>query len=257
MPRLCTQRQQHTVANSLRSSWRVPSCSLCHPLSLLESRPTQGLAGMPFISTQFLDRRLSTPLPVVDIFTSWRWLFFFRLMFQISKMLLYQLYPISFIFHRFGLNTIWVNILVSRYRLVPCTHSNWGLLQTASIRAFLVPNKPKRHFVWWGLYFICSDLWAFEHNYMEAWSQRSTNGAHLFVDDHYLRIPLPDNADDAETLIHLRMYYHLICARGSVSELLYIKQLERVDRVEVNMPVFVSAPSLSSVFTNELLIHSG
>ena len=54
----------------------------------------------------------------------------------------------------------------------------------------------------------------------------------LFIDDNYLRFPLPDDRDDATTLQHM-MYCWLVCGRRSLLEIFLFKQLEGIDRVKV------------------------
>jgi len=108
---------------------------------------------------------------------------------------------------------------------------------TISIRFCLVPGHPRLHLLWWSLYFLLSEASDFEQNYLEAWSQRPTTFVHIFVGSDYLHAPLPDDADDADTLKHLRMYYRLIRAQRSLLEIVLPKTLGRVDRVKVDHPV--------------------
>ena len=101
------------------------------------------------------------------------------------------------------------------------------------MRICLIQNRPVLVYIWWTLYFILSDYRDFEHNYVHAWSQRCTQSTHLFVDNDYLCMPLSDG-DDEETLKHLRMYYRLIRARNSLSSIISLKEVERIDRVKIS-----------------------
>jgi hypothetical protein len=91
------------------------------------------------------------------------------------------------------------------------------------------------------LYFILSNYREFEHNYVHAWSQCCTQSTYLFVDNDYLCMPLSLDGDDEQTLKHLRMSYRLIRARNSLSSIIPLKKVERIDKVEVSNPFPVTS----------------
>lgn len=94
--------------------------------------------------------------------------------------------------------------------------------------------------IWWLLYQLFADVGDFELDYIGAWRhklEQSSNSSpvevHLYVENNYLKAPIPTRLDDAATLRALQMWYCLLQSKMGTGEILLPKRLIRIDRVRV------------------------
>ena len=81
-------------------------------------------------------------------------------------------------------------------------------------------------------------------DYVAAWRhkfEQSNNSGpalhvHLYVENSYLKAPIPTGPDDEATFRALQMWYCLIQFRMGLGEILLPKRLTRIDRVQVGIP---------------------
>jgi hypothetical protein len=94
-------------------------------------------------------------------------------------------------------------------------------------------------------YQILADESDFEMDYIAAWRQKleqsnnsgpASHDVHLYVENSYLKAPIPTGPDDAATFRVLQMWYCLIQFRMGLGEILLPKRLTRIDRVQVSVP---------------------
>ena len=73
----------------------------------------------------------------------------------------------------------------------------------------------------------------FKQNYMAAWRQRKElSTIHIFVDDEQISVPIPDKDDDL--LARIRSFYQMMLVGQGFPALVFPKQLQRIDIVEVS-----------------------
>ena len=192
---------------------------------------------MPFTLDIFEDPNLPYPLPIVDITEGARW-------WQLSLLKLYaQSYRLNLYYYLFKaliyalrfcawLTQMLAWVLLRKDVKISSFNYRRGILKF-TLHVMCHSKSEKIHRFWWQQYFYLSDINDFQSNYIEAWGQRGQRRIHIFVESDHLQVPIPDNADDAMTLKHLRMWYKWMLVKRSLSEILLPKALERVDRVHV------------------------
>ena len=88
--------------------------------------------------------------------------------------------------------------------------------------------------IWWFIYLLICPMSEFEQNYMAAWRQRKELSIQIFVDDENLSIPIPAAGTDEAMLARIRTFYQMMLVGQGVPALVFPKQLQRIDFVEVN-----------------------
>lgn len=91
----------------------------------------------------------------------------------------------------------------------------------------------------------------FRQNYMAAWRQRKELSVHIFVDDDNMSIPIPADGTDETLLARIRSFYQMMLVGQGFPALVFPKQLQRIDFVEVScMPP--TLPTLNLLNTGVL-----
>jgi len=83
------------------------------------------------------------------------------------------------------------------------------------------------------MYFLLSGSANFKQDYLAAWRQHDEKCIHIYVQDENLMIPIPADSNDEMVLKRIRGFYRLIEVDRGVLELIFPKDLERIDHVEV------------------------
>ena len=89
----------------------------------------------------------------------------------------------------------------------------------------------------------------FRQNYMAAWRQRKELSIHIFVDDDKMSVPIPVNGTDKALLARIRLFYQMMLVNQGFPALVFPKQLQRIDFVEVSC-IFLALPKLILCFTS-------
>ena len=89
----------------------------------------------------------------------------------------------------------------------------------------------------------------FRQNYIAAWRQREGLLIHIFVDDENMSVPIPANGTDEAMLVRIRSFYQMVLVGQGFPALVFPKQLQRIDLVEV------SCVSLASLYL--ILLNAG
>ena len=78
----------------------------------------------------------------------------------------------------------------------------------------------------------------FKQNYMAAWRQRKEFSKelsiHTFVDDEEMSVPIPADGTDEALLAPIRSFYQMMLVGQGFPALVFPKQLQRIDIVEVS-----------------------
>lgn len=74
----------------------------------------------------------------------------------------------------------------------------------------------------------------FRQNYLAAWRQHEGLSIHIFVDDENMSIPIPADGTDEAMLARIRSFYQMMLVGQGFPALVFPKQLQRVDIVEVS-----------------------
>ncbi len=82
---------------------------------------------------------------------------------------------------------------------------------------------------------------------MAAWRQRKESSVHIFVDDETMSVPIPADGTDETMLARIRSFYQMMLVGQGFPALVFAKQLQRVDSVEVSC---VSHTSPKSILLN-------
>ena len=69
---------------------------------------------------------------------------------------------------------------------------------------------------------------------MAAWRQRNELSIHIFVDDERLSVPIPVDGTDRALLARIRSFYQMMLVGQGFPALVFPKQLQRIDFVEVS-----------------------
>ena len=78
----------------------------------------------------------------------------------------------------------------------------------------------------------------------------TTLSIHVFADDERLSVPVLTDGKDESMLIRLRWFYRMISIGQGFPALVSPKQLQRIDSVEVCLPLpSISSPILLSITT--------
>ena len=91
----------------------------------------------------------------------------------------------------------------------------------------------------------------FRQNYMAAWRQRKELSIHIFVDDENMSVPIPADGTDENLLARIRSFYHMMLVGQGFPALVFPKQLQRIDFVEVSC-VSLALPTLNLLITGLL-----
>ena len=86
----------------------------------------------------------------------------------------------------------------------------------------------------------------FRQNYIAAWRQREGLAIQIFVDDENMLIPIYVDGTDEVVLARIRTFYQMMLVGQGFPALVFPKQLQRIDFVEVSS---VSLPSPKIVCT--------
>ena len=74
----------------------------------------------------------------------------------------------------------------------------------------------------------------FRQNYMAAWRQRKEPSINIFVDDENMLVPIPSDGTDKALLTRIRSFYQMMLVGQGFPALVFPKQLQRIDFVEVS-----------------------
>ena len=74
----------------------------------------------------------------------------------------------------------------------------------------------------------------FRQNYMAAWRQRKELSVRIFVDDENMSVPIPVDGTDETLLARIRSFYQMMLIGQGFPALVFPKQLQRIDYVEVS-----------------------
>ena len=83
----------------------------------------------------------------------------------------------------------------------------------------------------------------FRQNYLAAWRQRERLAIQIFVDDENMSIPIPVNGTDEAMLARIRTFYQMMLVGQGFPALVFPKQLQRIDFVEVSS-VCLASPKI-------------
>ena len=83
----------------------------------------------------------------------------------------------------------------------------------------------------------------FRQNYIAAWCQREGLLIHIFIDDENISVPIPANGTDEAMLARIRSFYQMMLVGQGFPALVFPKQLQRIDLVEVSC-VSLASPYL-------------
>ena len=89
----------------------------------------------------------------------------------------------------------------------------------------------------------------FRQNYMAAWRQRKELSIHIFVDDEKLSVPIPVDGTDKALLARIRSFYQMMLVGQGFPALVFPKQLQRIDFVEVRC-ISLAVPNQSLLSTD-------
>lgn len=89
----------------------------------------------------------------------------------------------------------------------------------------------------------------FRQNYMAAWRQRKELSIHIFVDDENMSVPIPADGTDETLLARIRSFYQMMLVGQGFPALVFPKQLQRIDIVEVS--------SMSLTLPTLVLLNTG
>ena len=73
----------------------------------------------------------------------------------------------------------------------------------------------------------------FKQNYMAAWRQRKGISVNIFVDEEHMSVPIPADGMDEIVLARIRSFYQMMLVGQGFPALVFPKQLQRIDLVEV------------------------
>ena len=103
--------------------------------------------------------------------------------------------------------------------------------------------------VWWFVYMLITPMAEFRQNYMAAWRQRKELSKelsiHIFVDDEKMSCPIPADGTDEALLARIRSFYQMMLVGQGFPPLVFPKQLQRIDFVEVSC-ISLALPKLIS-----------
>lgn len=103
--------------------------------------------------------------------------------------------------------------------------------------------------IWWFIYLLITPMAEFSQNYMAAWQQSEELSIHIFVDDEKISVPIPGEGTDEAMLARIRSFYQMILVGQGFPALVFPKQLQRVDFVEVSC--------VSFTLPNLILLNAG
>lgn len=83
----------------------------------------------------------------------------------------------------------------------------------------------------------------FRQNYLAAWHQREKLAIQIFVDDENMSIPIPVDGTDEAMLARIRTFYQMMLVGQGFPALVFPKQLQRIDFVEVSS-VSLASPTI-------------
>jgi hypothetical protein len=186
-------------------------------------------------------------VPVVNLFDHGYW----RLA-ALMRILVFFSLRSTIYYYLWVLIQVWVWLVTHAARLLG--FRNFSLGGTPSLKhttfriTIAVLKKWPNDFIttmWWRWYQLLADEDDFEMDYVAAWRyklEQSNNSdlapqdVHLYVENSYLKAPIPTGPDDAATFRALQMWYCLIQFRMGLGEMLLPKRLTRIDRVQVCIP---------------------
>ena len=88
----------------------------------------------------------------------------------------------------------------------------------------------------------------FRQNYVAAWRQRKEPSINISVDDEKMSIPIPADGTDKALLARIRLFYQMMLVGQGFPALVFPKQLQRIDFVEVRCSS-LALPKLISLNT--------
>ena len=83
----------------------------------------------------------------------------------------------------------------------------------------------------------------FRQYYLAAWRQRERLAIRIFVDDENMSVPIPVNGMDEAMLARIRTFYQMMLVGQGLPALVFPKQLQRIDFVEVSS-VSLASPNV-------------
>lgn len=101
--------------------------------------------------------------------------------------------------------------------------------------------------IWWFVYLLITPMTEFRQNYMAAWRQREGLSIHIFVDDENMSIPIPADGTDEAMLARIRLFYQMMLVGQGFPALVFPKQLQRVDIVEMSKDSLVLGSRLGTL----------
>ncbi|ERF70561.1 hypothetical protein EPUS_09488 [Endocarpon pusillum Z07020] len=210
----------------------------------------------PSLFTSSAFSRLQTPIPVEDIFFD-AWILSVQRIFMRSfvifsysiwlynihytVLILICIFAIRYGLLRLGIRTIYGIPIPKKHRLLLAL-IKWYPKFWEHIASRACLTSGRRSFLtwfWWYIYLLIADGADFKQNYLEAWRQRDERLLHIYIQDNHLHIPIPPTHNDKIVLERIRLFYGMVQVERGLLELLFPKQLERIDCVEMTKDTFI------------------
>ncbi|KAH8752362.1 hypothetical protein F5882DRAFT_484903 [Hyaloscypha sp. PMI_1271] len=182
-------------------------------------------------------------VPVVNLFDDGYW----RLI-ALNRILFFCLIRLHIYYHVWLMIKGWIWLGTKAVRLLGFRNFNPGGTPSLKRMTFRITIAALRKWpntaitqIWWQCYQLFADEGDFEMDYVAAWRhkfEQSNNSGpalhvHLYVENSYLKAPIPTGPDDEATFRALQMWYCLIQFRMGLGEILLPKRLTRIDRVQI------------------------
>ena len=90
---------------------------------------------------------------------------------------------------------------------------------------------------WWLIYLFLAPWSRFKSDYVAAWSRRGGKRICMVFGEEIVEIPLTAMENDEAVMKNLRMFYRMMVTGLGFSGLLLPKELERINCVEVDLPL--------------------
>lgn len=101
--------------------------------------------------------------------------------------------------------------------------------------------------IWWFVYLLITPMAEFRQNYTAAWRQREKLSIHIFVDDENTSVPIPKDGTDEAMLARIRSFYQMMLVGQGFPALVFPKQLQRIDFVEMSKDSLVLGGRLGTL----------
>ncbi|KAL9130929.1 MAG: hypothetical protein Q9175_006901, partial [Cornicularia normoerica] len=101
--------------------------------------------------------------------------------------------------------------------------------------------------LWWFIYLLITPMAEFRQNYMAAWHQHEGLSIHIFADDENMSVPIPAVGTDEAMLARIRSFYQMMLVGQGFPALVFPKQLQRIDFVEMGKDSLVLGSRLGTL----------